>query len=45
VVPAALLGIQVARRVFLTIPRERLLRAVAAVLLVTGGGLVLRSLG
>ncbi|HEY4638088.1 MAG TPA: sulfite exporter TauE/SafE family protein [Burkholderiales bacterium] len=45
VVPAALLGIAVARRVFLRISREQLLRAVAAVLLLTGGGLVLRALG
>ena len=45
VVPAALLGIAVARRMFLKISREQLMRAVAAVLLLTGGGLVLRSLG
>jgi hypothetical protein len=45
VVPAALLGIAVARRMFLKISREQLLRAVAVVLLVTGGGLVVRSLG
>jgi hypothetical protein len=45
VVPAALLGIAVARRMFLRISREQLLRAVAAVLLLTGGGLVLRALG
>jgi hypothetical protein len=45
VVPAALLGIAVARRVFPRISREQLLRAVAAVLLLTGGGLVLRALG
>jgi uncharacterized membrane protein YfcA len=44
-VPAALLGIAVARRMFLRISREQLLRAVAAVLLLTGGGLVLRALG
>jgi hypothetical protein len=45
VVPAALLGIAVARRMFLKISREQLLRAVAVVLLVTGGGLVVRALG
>lgn len=44
VVPAALLGIAVARRMFLRISRKQLLRAVAVVLLVTGGTLVLRSL-
>jgi uncharacterized membrane protein YfcA len=45
VVPAALLGIAVARRVYFRISREQLLRAVALVLLVTGGALVARSLG
>jgi len=45
VVPAAMLGISVARRMFLRISREQLLRAVAVVLLLTGGGLVLRALG
>ena len=45
VVPAAMLGISVARRVFLTISREQLLRAVAVVLLVTGASLVARALG
>jgi uncharacterized membrane protein YfcA len=45
VVPAALLGIAVARRVYFRISREQLLRAVAVVLLVTGGALVARSLG
>ena len=45
VVPAALLGIAVARRVYFRISREQLLRAVAVVLLVTGAGLVVRSLG
>lgn len=45
VVPAALLGIAVARRVYFRISREQLRRAVALVLLVTGGALVARSLG
>lgn len=44
-VPAALLGIAVARRMFFRISREQLLRMVAMVLLVTGGSLVLRALG
>jgi len=44
VVPAALLGIAVARRMYLRVTREQLLRMVAGVLLVTGGTLVLRSL-
>ena len=45
VVPAAMLGISVARRMFLRISREQLLRAVAVVLLVTGASLVARALG
>ncbi len=45
VVPAAQLGIYLAQRMFLTISREQLLRAVAVVLLATGGSLVLRALG
>jgi uncharacterized protein len=45
VVPASLLGITVARRMYLRISREQLLMMVAAVLLVTGGSLVLRALG
>ncbi len=44
-VPAAMLGIAVARRVYFRISREHLLRAVALMLLVTGGSLVLRALG
>lgn len=43
VVPAALLGIAVARRAYFRISRERLLRAVALVLLVTGGTLIVRA--
>lgn len=45
VIPAALLGIAVARRLFFRISREQLLRAVAVVLLATGGSLVARALG
>lgn len=45
VVPAAQLGIFLAQRMFLKISREQLLRAVAVVLLATGGSLVLRALG
>ena len=45
VVPAAQLCIYLAQRMFLKISREQLLRAVAVVLLATGGSLVVRSLG
>jgi uncharacterized membrane protein YfcA len=45
VVPASLLGIFVAQRMFLRISREQLLRAVALVLLATGGTLMLRAAG
>lgn len=45
VVPAALAGTWVARRIFVRISREQLLKAVAIVLLVTGVSLVLRALG
>ncbi len=44
VIPASLLGIWVAQRMFLKISREQLLRAVALVLLCTGGALVARAL-
>ena len=44
VVPASLLGIFVAQHMFLKISREQLLRAVALVLLATGGTLVARAL-
>ena len=44
VIPASLLGIFVAQRMFLKISREQLLRAVAVVLLATGGTLVARAL-
>ena len=44
-VPAALVGIYVARKIFLRIPREAVLRAVAVLLLASGGSLVLRALG
>ena len=43
-VPAGLLGVFVARRPYLRISRETLLRAVALILLVSGGSLVLRAL-
>jgi uncharacterized membrane protein YfcA len=43
VIPASLLGIFVAQRMFLKISREQLLRAVAVVLLATGGSLVVRA--
>jgi uncharacterized membrane protein YfcA len=43
-VPAAMLGIALARRMYLRISREQLLRAVAVVLLLTGGSLVARAL-
>jgi len=44
VVPSSLLGIFVAQRMFLKISREQLLRAVAVVLLFSGGALVARAL-
>jgi uncharacterized protein len=43
-VPAALAGIFVARRLFLRISRDVLLRLVAALLLASGGSLLLRAL-
>lgn len=45
VVPAAFIGIALARRVFLRISREMLLRAVTLMLLASGGSLVFRALG
>ena len=45
VMPAALFGISVARRLFLKISRETLLRAVSLMLLASGGSLVWRALG
>ena len=45
VVPAAQLGIVAAQRMYLRISREQLLRAVALVLLATGGTLVARAIG
>jgi uncharacterized membrane protein YfcA len=45
VVPAALLGIVLARRAFHRISREALLKAVALMLLASGGSLVVRALG
>ncbi|HZS65951.1 MAG TPA: sulfite exporter TauE/SafE family protein [Burkholderiales bacterium] len=44
VVPAGLLGLWVARRVYRRISRELLMRAVAVVLLASGGSLVVRAL-
>ena len=43
-VPAALLALWMARRIFHRISRDLLLRAVAAILLASGGSLVLRAL-
>jgi hypothetical protein len=43
-VPAGLLGVFVARRLYLRISREALLRAVAIILLVSGGSLVVRAI-
>jgi hypothetical protein len=44
-VPAILLGISVARRIYLRVSREALMRAVAVMLLASGGSLVWRALG
>ena len=44
-VPAILLGISVAQRVYMKISREILLRAVAVMLLASGGSLIWRALG
>jgi len=43
-VPAALLGLFIAKRLYLRISREALMRAVALILLVSGGSLILRAL-
>ena len=43
-VPAALLGLYLARRLYLRISREALMRAVALILLGSGGSLVVRAL-
>ena len=43
VVPAAFLGITVARRIFLRISREALMRAVAILLFFSGGSLIVRA--
>ena len=42
-VPAALLGIWIARKIYLKISRELLMRAVAVLLLLSGGSLILRA--
>ena len=44
-VPAILLGIWVAQRIYLKISREALMRAVAVMLLASGGSLLYRALG
>jgi len=44
-VPAILLGIAVARHIFMKISREALMRAVAVMLLVSGASLLWRALG
>ena len=44
-VPATLLGIAVARRIYLKVSREVLMRAVALLLLASGGSLLWRALG
>jgi hypothetical protein len=43
-VPAALLGIFVARKIFLKISRDLLMRAIAVMLLASGGALIARAL-
>jgi uncharacterized protein len=43
-VPAALLGLFIARRLYLRISREALMRAVSLILLASGGSLVVRAL-
>jgi uncharacterized membrane protein YfcA len=43
-VPAALVGLFVAKRLYRRISREALMRAVALILLASGGALVLRAL-
>ena len=44
VLPAAWVGLSLARRVFHRVSRETLLRAVSGVLVVSGASLVLRAL-
>lgn len=44
VVPAALAGVAVGRKVFFKIPKEQLARVIAVLLLASGGSLVLRAL-
>jgi len=43
-VPAALLALFIAKRIYLRLPREALMRAVALILLASGGSLVLRAI-
>jgi len=44
-VPAALLALWVARRIYSRVSRDLVMRAVAVVLLVSGGALILRAIG
>jgi uncharacterized membrane protein YfcA len=44
-IPAALVGIAVARRIYFGLPRETVMRAISLALLASGGSLVWRSLG
>jgi uncharacterized membrane protein YfcA len=44
-IPATLLGIAVARRIYLKVSRDVLMRAVAVLLLVSGSTLIWRALG
>jgi uncharacterized membrane protein YfcA len=43
-VPGALIGLFVARRIYTRVSRELVLRAVAAILLLSGGSLILRAI-
>jgi uncharacterized membrane protein YfcA len=43
-VPAALAGVAVGRRIFLTVSKQQLMKAIAALLLLSGGALLLRAL-
>jgi len=43
-VPAALIGLYLARRIYTRVSRELVLRAVAVILLLSGGSLILRAL-
>jgi hypothetical protein len=43
-VPAALAGVAVGRKIFLTVSKQQLMKAIAALLLLSGGALLLRAL-